>query len=413
MKAILLTIGNEVLNGQVVDTNAAWIAQQLLAQGVPVKEKWSVSDTIEAIRDGLTHSARRGELIITTGGLGPTADDLTCEALAQYMGVKRIFHEATFENLRKIFAGFHREPGLQHREQCTLPDGVTILPNSAGTAPGMYCKVNDVHIIALPGVPFEMKAIFDPHVIDLLREIKSGPRRISHTFNTVGEGETVLEELLRPITSALPTNVGFAFLPDIYRVRIRVDLDSESEADYQAWLSTLELVRTALKTYLVGENEITLEVAIGQLLQKRNWMLATAESCTGGYLAHLITSISGASMYYKGSIVAYHNAIKEGLLYVDKATLDEYGSVSEETVIAMAQGALKSLDTQVAVSISGIAGPGGGTASKPVGLVWLALADTNGRLKTYKINRSRDRSINIRGAAVMALILLHRFLLPE
>ena len=277
----------------------------------------------------------------------------------------------------------------------------------------MYCKVNDVHIIALPGVPFEMKAIFDPHVIDLLREIKSGPRRISHTFNTVGEGETVLEELLRPITSALPTNVGFAFLPDIYRVRIRVDLDSESEADYQAWLSTLELVRTALKTYLVGENEITLEVAIGQLLQKRNWMLATAESCTGGYLAHLITSISGASMYYKGSIVAYHNAIKEGLLYVDKATLDEYGSVSEETVIAMAQGALKSLDTQVAVSISGIAGPGGGTASKPVGLVWLALADTNGRLKTYKINRSRDRSINIRGAAVMALILLHRFLLPE
>ena len=194
MKAIILTIGNEILCGQVIDTNAAWLAQQLLAEGIAIREKWSVADDLDEIIEALDHSSKKADLIITTGGLGPTADDLTTEALSKYLKVDRFFHEDTYNQLTKIFASFGRVPMDSHRLQCMLPEGVTVLPNRAGTAPGMYCLNHGVHIISMPGVPFEMKAIFDPHVLNLLRSIKSGPKRSSHTFNTAGEGETVLED---------------------------------------------------------------------------------------------------------------------------------------------------------------------------------------------------------------------------
>lgn len=413
MKAIILTIGNEVLSGQVVDTNAAWLGQQLSAEGISVKEKWSVADILEDIVEALNHSTSRGDLVITTGGLGPTADDLTCEALANYLGVARIFHEETFENLTKIIASFGKGPTESHRAQCMLPYGVTILPNTSGTAPGMYIKHQKVHIISLPGVPFEMKAIFYPHIKELLSRIKSGPKRMSHTFNTIGEGETVLEDKIRDITAAAPHHISFAFLPDLYRVRIRVDLDSDSPEDYAIWLNILASIRTVLKRYIAGENEVTLEVAIGQILQQKKWMLSTAESCTGGYLAHMITAISGSSAYYQGSIIAYHNDVKSGQLHVAQETLSKFGAVSEEVVIAMAQGVLATLSTQVSIAVTGVAGPGGGSLEKPVGLVWIALSDSNGRVKTFKINLRRDRITNIRAAAAMALIQLHRFLLDE
>ncbi|MEP7321852.1 MAG: CinA family nicotinamide mononucleotide deamidase-related protein [Saprospiraceae bacterium] len=413
MKAILLTIGNEILSGQVVDTNAAWLAQQLLAIGIPVKEKWSVGDELAEIIEALEHASLKGDLVITTGGLGPTADDLTCEALARFMQVERIFHEHTFENLTKIFASFGRIPTESHRIQCLLPAGVKVLPNIAGTAPGMYFNHKGVHLISMPGVPFEMKAIFDPHVIELLNTVRSGPRRSSHTFNTIGEGETVLEDLIKDITDSAPRHISFAFLPDIYKVRIRVDLDSENENDVKDWLAIIDALRMRLLPYLVGENEITLEIAIGNLLKNKNWMMGTAESCTGGYVAHTITSIAGSSEYFKGSIIAYQNNLKMDLLSVPEQTLMEHGSVSEETVQAMAKGALSSLDIQVSVAISGIAGPGGGTKEKPVGLVWIALADCTGKLVSKKIQLRRDRLLNIRASSTMALILLYRFLLNE
>ncbi|MBK6390550.1 MAG: CinA family nicotinamide mononucleotide deamidase-related protein [Saprospiraceae bacterium] len=413
MKAIILTIGNEVLSGQVVDTNAAWIAQQLLEIGLAVREKWSVADDISEIISALANATDKGEIIITTGGLGPTADDLTTEALAEFMKVSRSFHEDTFDRLSKMFASIGRVPGPQHKIQCMLPEGVTILPNNAGTAPGMYFNFEGRHLISMPGVPMEMKAIFDPFVIELLKSIRTGPRRRSHTFNTIGEGETVLEDLLKVITANVPSNINFAFLPDIYKVRVRVDVDSDSNEDILLWEEIIGQVRSILAPCLAGENEVTLEVAVGNLLKQKNWMAGTAESCTGGYLAHMITSIPGSSDYFKGGMVAYSNSIKSEYLQVSQDILNQHGAVSEETVKAMAIGAIKQLKVDVAVSVSGIAGPGGGTPEKPVGLVWIGLANNKGKVMAQKIKLRRDRLNNIRAASIMALILMHRFLLDE
>lgn len=413
MKAALLTIGNEILNGQVVDTNAAWLAQSLLEMGVSVQEKWSVADDVEIIVEALERCTAKADIIITTGGLGPTKDDLTCEALARWMNVERVFHTETFDTLTKIFTSFGRVPGESHRIQCMLPAGVKILPNKNGTAPGMYFNFKGKHIISMPGVPFEMKVIFDPHVKELLIGLKQGPKRLSHTFNTVGEGETVLEELIKSTTDAAPSCIGFAFLPDIYKVRIRVDVDSDSNEDIEKYHEVLGAIRSTLKDYIVGENEINLEVAIGNVLKSRHWNMGTAESCTGGYISHLITSIPGSSDYFKGGIISYSNEIKQSNLNVSPDTLELHGAVSEQTVVEMAKGALAALNVPVSVAVSGVAGPGGGSVDKPVGLVWIAVADHTGNVVSKKIQLRRDRLLNIRAASNMALITLYRFLVDR
>ncbi len=413
MKAILITIGNEVLNGQVVDTNAAWLAQQLLAEGIPVVEKWSVSDDIKAIVQALQQASGKGDIILTTGGLGPTADDLTSEAFAQFMHIPRVFHAPTYEKIETLFNQLGRLPGVSHLEQARLPEGVEVIPNSAGTAPGMHFLFNGKHFIAMPGVPFEMKAIFDPHVKNLLRSLNTGPSRFSHTFHTAGEGETFLEDLIKDITRQAPSNISLAFLPDLYKVRIRVDLDSDSLADQDIWTDIINQIRTRLAKFIVGEADLTLEKAIGRILTNKGWMLGTAESCTGGHIAHLITSNAGASDYYQGSIVAYHNQLKVNILKVNQDTLDQQGAVSEETVKAMAMGALDALKVDVALAVTGIAGPTGGSPEKPVGTVWICAAFKSGKFKTKKIQLRRDRLLNIQASSTMALIVLYRLLMDE
>lgn len=413
MKTILLTIGNEVLNGQVVDTNAAWLAQELLAEGVPVVEKWSVADDIPVIVEAIGHSLNKADLVITTGGLGPTQDDLTCEALALFLNVERVFHAPTYEGIEQLFRKLGRSPGASHMDQARLPAGAGILSNPAGTAPGMHFIHLGKHIISMPGVPFEMKAIFNTHVRHLIQQYKTGPKRYSHTFNTVGEGETFLEEEIRSITAAAPSNIRFSFLPDLYRVRIRIDLDSESPDDQAVWQDIIQQVRHKLSRYIAGENETTLELAIGKILRDKGWMMGIAESCTGGMLGHMITRNAGSSDYFRGGIIAYHNEIKSKYLDVDQATLEEQGAVSETTVRQMAAGALDSLGVQVAVAVTGIAGPGGGSVEKPVGTVWIGVADIHGRILSKRIQLRRDRLLNIQAASNMALILLHRFLVGE
>lgn len=413
MKTILLTIGNEVLNGQVVDTNAAWLAQELLAEGLPVVEKWSVADEIPAIVEALGHCLDKGDLVITTGGLGPTQDDLTCEALAVFLKVGRVFHAPTYEGIEQLFRKLGRLPSASHLDQARLPEGAGILTNPAGTAPGMHFVHMGKHIISMPGVPFEMKAIFNTHVRKLVQQYKTGPKRFSHTFNTVGEGETLLEDLIHDITAGAPSNIRFSFLPDLYRVRIRVDLDSENPEDHAAWLDIIQQIRLKLHRYIAGENETTLELAIGNILREKGWMMGTAESCTGGMIGHMITRNAGSSEYFKGGILAYSNELKSKFLEVDPLTLEKEGAVSEATVRQMAAGALDSLNVQVAVAVTGIAGPGGGSAEKPVGTVWIGVADIHGRILSKKIQLRRDRLLNIQAASTMALILLHRFLLGE
>lgn len=413
MKAVLITIGNEVLNGQVVDTNAAWLAQQLLAEGIPVVEKWSVGDELNAIVQALQHAMGKADVILTTGGLGPTSDDLTSEAFAQFLNVPRVFHAPTYQQIENLFKQLGRKPGDSHLEQARLPEGVDILPNSAGTAPGMHFKVDGKHLIAMPGVPFEMKAIFDPFVKSLLKSVQSGPTRHSHTFYTAGEGETFLEDQIKDITSQVPANIGFAFLPDLFKVRIRVDLDSDSDCDQDQWQDVIGKIRLRLKPFIVGEGDLTLEKAIGKILSGKGWMMGTAESCTGGYIAHLLTSNAGSSDYFKGSVIAYHNQIKSKSLGVLQETLDTFGAVSEETVREMALGALDTLGVDVSVAVTGIAGPTGGSAEKPVGTVWIGIADKAGKLKTKKIQLRRDRLLNIQAASTMALIVLYRFLMDE
>ena len=419
MQTHLLTIGDEILIGQIVDTNSPWMSRQLNLRGMSVNGKSSVGDTRQAIIDGIRHASSNSDVVIMTGGLGPTKDDITKKTLAEIFGSEMTLHTETFQQIEKYFQKIGRPMPVAMREQATLPSKATILPNKVGTAPGMWFEKEGKIFISLPGVPFEMEYLMVNEVLPRLQE-RFQPRPIVHrTLLTAGEGESNIALRIEAFEDSLPSQIKLAYLPTLGQVRLRLsgiwegDITADAEEKLTEMVEEKKRALQALIPDLIyGEEEQTLQEVVGKILLEQNKKLGTAESCTGGYVAHLITSVPGASPYFPGSVVSYSYEMKEKLLSVNPDTLLRNGAVSEETVREMAQGALVTLDADITLAISGIAGPTGGTPDKPVGTVWMAVSDKE-RTVTAKHIFGRDRLKNIQLTGTYALNLVRKFLLGQ
>lgn len=410
MNATIVTIGDELLIGQVVDTNSAWIGQQLTALGVDVTEILSISDTALAIKEAMDRAYAQSDVILMTGGLGPTKDDITKKAIADYFNEDMYFDEAVFNKIQRFFNKLGRTPLESHRLQCYMPMSATILRNNLGTAPGMLFRNKDKILISMPGVPYEMKFIMVEEVIPLIKKLGVQNIIYNKTIRTAGRGESQIAEMIFNITDRFPDHISLAFLPGLGQVRLRITgkgKDYEKvKKEVDAFVTEVNLV---LDPLIFGYDEDSLPIVIGNILMEKNKRLALAESCTGGYLSHMITSIPGSSKYYDGSVVVYSYELKEKILGVNPVTLKTYGAVSEEVVKEMVEGCVRELGVDLGISISGIAGPGGGTPEKPVGTIWMAVSDGT-RTITKKLSLNKSREINIKYTANAALILLWNFL---
>lgn len=417
MNIHLLTIGDEILIGQIVDTNSAWMSQQLNLHGMRVTGKSSVGDTRQAIIDGLQHAVAQADAVIMTGGLGPTKDDITKKTLATLFGSGMSFHPETYERIEGYFTKIGRVVPPAMRDQATLPDLATILPNKVGTAPGMWFEQAGKVYISLPGVPFEMEYLMRNEVIPRLKTRFEARPILHRTLLTACEGESNIARRIEAFEDQLPENIKLAYLPALGQVRLRLTgtwvgaMTDQAETALGALLDAKKAELWALIPDLVyGVEEESLQSVIGDILVKQGKKFGTAESCTGGYVAHLITSVPGSSQYYPGSVVTYSYEMKHKLLGIHTDILDQFGAVSEQAVRAMAIGALDALDVDVALSISGIAGPDGGTPDKPVGTVWMAVADRK-RVEIQKQVFGRDRLKNIQLTGTYALNMVRKFLL--
>jgi nicotinamide-nucleotide amidase len=411
MNAYLLTVGDEILIGQIVDTNAAWMAQQLNLQGTRIVGKSSVPDQHEAIVESIRYATSQADLVLMTGGLGATKDDITKKALAACYGVEMTMHQATLDRMTFFFTRMKREVTEMNRLGCLMPTNAQIMTNERGLAPAMWFEQNGKILVSMPGVPFEMMHLMTDKVLPKLREQFPVTPIVHRTILTAGEGETMLSEKIADFEDNLPTNVKLAYLPSIAQVRLRLTAVGEDENALNVQIEQLqsELVGR-LGNAVFGYGEDTLSAAVGRMLKVKNLTLATAESCTGGYLAHLITEVSGASEYFMGSIVAYDNAVKMKQLHVLPETLDTHGAVSEATVRQMVAGALDTLGVDIAVATSGIAGPTGGTPEKAVGTVWIAVGNAT-QTHAFSYVMDRGRAKNIEYAANNALNAIRRFIL--
>ena len=417
MTAHLLTIGDEILIGQIVDTNSAWMSQQLNLRGIAVVGKSSVGDTRQAIIDGIEHAATMAQIVIMTGGLGPTKDDITKKTLAGMFDSPLSLHQETYDRIAAYFTKIGRILPPSMVDQATLPDQAIILPNKVGTAPGMWFERNDQVFISLPGVPFEMEHLMSQEVLPrLISRFQSRPI-VHRTLLTVGEGESNIARRIEFFEDGLPAHIKLAYLPALGQVRLRLtgiwpgEVTANAEATLAAELDAKTTDLEALIPDLVfGRDTESLAGVVGKILLEQRKQFGTAESCTGGYVAHLITSVPGASAYFPGAVVSYSYEMKQNLLGVRPETLTSFGAVSEEAVREMSLGALDALGADIALSISGIAGPDGGTPDKPVGTVWMAVSDRE-RTVVQKHLFGRDRLKNIQLTGTYALNLVRKFLL--
>ncbi len=405
MLAEIITIGDELLIGQVIDTNSAWIAEQLNIVGVRVHQITSISDNEEHILKTLDEASHRVQLILITGGLGPTKDDITKLTLCKYFDTPMVFSEEAYKNVEKLFSARGVSVTEINRLQAMVPANCKVISNPNGTAPCMWFEKDNCIYVSMPGVPFEMKAIMEEEIIPRLL-VKMDQVIIHRTVLTEGIGESALASLIESWEDSLPSFIKLAYLPQPGLVRLRLTAYGTERTELQNAINKAEkALYSYAGKYIFGFDNDTLESVIGQLLRSKGMTLSTAESCTGGNIAQLITSIAGSSDYFKGSVVAYANEIKEQILGVPHNILAEHGAVSEQTVIAMADGIRRRFSTDCSIAVSGIAGPGGGTAEKPVGTTWIAVATPSGTIaRRFLLGEHRGR--NIRKASVAALHML-------
>jgi nicotinamide-nucleotide amidase len=403
MKCTIITVGDEILIGQIIDTNSAWLGVELNLLGVDTLEILSVSDDKNAILEALERGFNRSDIILMTGGLGPTKDDITKKTIADYFGVEMSFHHDTHHRLEAIFAKLNRTLAPSHLEQCNMPDNAKILTNDMGTAPGMLFEKNGKYLISMPGVPHEMKFIFTQHIIPFIKSLSDGSFTIVHkTIMTYGQGETILADLIAEVTEHLPSGVSIAYLPSLGFVRIRVT-GKGGENTGKSVNDVCDKIVGKISQYVYGYDDEKPEKCVKRQFIEKGLTLATAESCTGGNLGHRITLVPGSSSYYLGGVVSYSNNLKMKLLGVSPETLKNFGAVSSETVKEMAEGVIAATGADVGISISGIAGPDGGTQEKPVGTIWIGIAQKGQETQTLKISATKNRSANIDYATNVAL----------
>jgi len=402
----IISIGTELLIGQVRNTNAAWMGEKLNMAGFEVSRVTVVSDVIAHILQALKDAETRADVVLITGGLGPTKDDMTKEVLCDFFGSKLILHDESLKNVERIFKYFGRELTEAGRKQAEIPDKAKPILNQNGTAPGLWFEKDQKVFMVMPGVPLEMKAMMIDDVIPELNKKFTHGVIYHKTVHTHGIGESALNELIEDWENDLPDKISLAFLPQPGIVRLRLT----ARGDDKEYLKTLvnewvKKLHAIIPELIFGYDGDRMEEITGRLLKEKGKTISTAESCTGGYLAHLLTSIPGSSAYFHGSVVAYANEVKEQMLGVSHQSLSDKGAVSEKVVKEMAAGAQKRFDTNYALSTSGIAGPDGGTPDKPVGTVWIALA-TGEKVIAKKFLFGGIRERNIRRAALWALNLL-------
>ncbi len=404
MNAVLINIGDELLLGQVLNTNAQWLAQALLPIGGQVKEMRVIADDPNHLLEVLPQALSMADIVLLTGGLGPTRDDMTKEALARYFGVEMVFSQSCWAHMQTLFARFGKRLEAAHRVQCFVPANAELLPNKLGTAPGMWFEIDGKVVVALPGVPVEMRELMEQQVLPRLTAYFQPDAILSRTIGTVGVAESELARRLESFEQQLPPQLQLAYLPNLFEVQLRL---TASGAD-QTYLRALLDEYTQRLKQLLGPEVVystqgeTLPQALGQMLYRQGLTIATAESCTGGYVGHLLTSVPGASNYYLGGVVAYANHIKVNVLGVAMADLHAHGAVSEPVARQMAAGVRRLTGAVLSVATTGVAGPTGGTADKPVGTVWIA-ASLGSKTVAKKYVFGKRRMLNIEMSSVAAL----------
>jgi len=410
MQAEIITIGDEILIGQIVDTNSAWIAQKLNAIGVRVKQISSVSDDRQHILAALKEAKGRADIILITGGLGPTKDDITKKTLAEYFGVSLVENKAALANVEAIFRrirGTFTELLEVNKQQALVPENCEVILNRNGTAPGMWFNHEGKVYMSMPGVPHEMMYMMEEAVIPKLKVTFELPHIIHHTILTAGEGESYLAEKIKDIEESLPAHIKLAYLPKLGQVRLRLSGYGGDEAMLQKQVSEFAArITERVGASVIAQEDIPLEKAILNFMAERDLTLSTAESCTGGYISHLITQHAGSSKVFFGGAVSYSYELKESVLGVKNETLWQHGAVSEETVREMVEGALLNFKSDYAVAVTGIAGPDGGTPEKPVGTVWIGVANKE-KTVTKKFLFGSKRIQNIERTAIAALNMLN------
>jgi len=413
MKAEIITIGDEILIGQIVDTNSAWLGQQLNLHGIEVYQITSIHDNRDHIIYALEEAEKNVDLVLITGGLGPTKDDITKNVLCEYFNTSLVFYPEVLEHVRLLLSSRNVIVNTLNQDQAMLPAACNVLHNSVGTASGMWFERNSTIFVSMPGVPFEMEAIMTEEVFPRLDKMGITQCIVHKNVLTTGIAESMLAEKIEKWEIALPAHIKLAYLPSPLMVRLRLSAYGADRQLLQSEVSgQVEELRKLISDYIFGYDDDNLALVIGRLLVESSKTVSVAESCTGGNIAHSITLNPGSSAYFKGSVVAYSNEIKNKLLNVPLDMLNEFGAVSQPVAEAMAVGARAVLDTDYSISTTGIAGPDGGSDEKPVGTVWIAVAGSRGVISekfTFKHNRERT----IIRSTQTALNLLRSYILTE
>lgn len=411
--ASVITIGDELLIGQVIDTNSAWIAQQLNKAGIAVKNRFSVGDDPDEIWNALDIEQEESDIVLITGGLGPTGDDITKPLLCKYFNGKMVVNEGALQNVKRLFEKvYHRPVSEVNLKQAEVPDVCEVIQNKRGSAPGMLFHKEETIFISMPGVPYEMQGIME-EVIPHLKKSFELPEIIHKTILTAGIGESAIAEIIKDFENKLPQEIRLAYLPNYGMVRLRLTTSGFDRIKTEKIINDrfIEL-KELVKQYIVTDEDETMQEVLGKILLKNKETISTAESCTGGAIASLITSVPGASVYFQGSIVSYSNDVKQSFLNVKKDTLEKYGAVSDETVKEMLSGLLQKMNTTYGIAVSGIMGPDGGTDDKPVGTVFIAVGNKESHA-VHQLKQRFERKKNIEVTAMMALNLMRKFIVEK
>jgi nicotinamide-nucleotide amidase len=411
--AEIISIGDELLIGQVVNTNASWIAVELNLVGIDIHQITTISDEKTHILSALEEASRRAEIILITGGLGPTKDDITKQTLCEYFDSRLVFNADVFANINKLFGLRGIRMSDLNRKQAEVPESCTVILNSNGTAPGMLFEKNGKIYISMPGVPYEMKVMVKAEIIPLLLKRFSHGAIVHKTIMTQGIPESVLAKKIEQWEDNLPSNIRLAYLPQPGAVRLRLTAKGKDKAILERQVEKeIEKLNKIIPDDISSLEDEQVNETIGNLLWEIGKTLSVAESCTGGYIAHLITLVPGSSDYFKGAVIAYANEIKESQLGINHQSIIEHGAVSKKVVKEMAEGVRKLMGTDYAIATSGIAGPGGGTTEKPVGTTWIAIASKNETVANHFL-MGEHRERNIRKTALTALNMLRKTILAD
>lgn len=413
MKAEIITIGDEILIGQVVDTNSAWIGEQLNRYGIEVFQITSVHDDARQIKEAISQAAQHADLVLITGGLGPTKDDITKKVLCDYFDCKLVLNEQVLEHVTNMLSRRNVDINQLNKDQALVPEKCDVLHNTNGTAPGMWFEQNDTIYVSMPGVPFEMMGLMEQAILPRLQKNGKVKSIYHQTVLVYGVPESMLAEKIEPWENALPDFIKLAYLPNQLMIQLRLSAYGTNKEVLKTEVSRqIELLKAYLPEQIFGYNKDSLAGVTGQLLAKGKLTLGIAESCTGGNIAHMFTENPGSSVYLKGGIVAYSNEVKEALLHVQATTLEAHGAVSREVALEMAQGAMDALQTDYAIATTGIAGPDGGSEEKPVGTVWIAVVSKQSQtVHCYNFAHNRER--NILRSSQAAINQLRQLILKE